>query len=158
MKRRDFMWLWCPSIHSPLMRAGFKSTLFTGVEQHYRRRPKGYSQMLHRYMDGEWELERCIRFLLEEMAANSRLACWFRGRSARLRQACGELGLPPKHWEAALIDFDFGGLPNALSQHLSGREDPWHTLRSSMSQVDSVELAWQLERLRQEEERARFGS
>jgi len=135
-----------------LMRLGFRSTLFTAVEQHYRRQPARYASMLRQRHNEGIDRSHLVRYLLEQMAENSRHTAWFRARSLRLRRACIDTGMPPGQWEQSLIEYDFTLRPTPLSHRVGENEHRWPALRATLSEADSARLGWQLNRLRAEEE------
>jgi hypothetical protein len=61
------------------------------------------------------------------------------------------LGVPREEWEKVLVEYDFGK-SGPLIKTLDGIEIPWLQMKATIPKADSTELAWQLRRLRLEEE------
>jgi hypothetical protein len=92
---------------SVLMGAGFRSTLFTAVEEHSRTAPGRYWEA--------WALLRVsrptqhepwLRAALEMMAGSSRHAARFRTRETEMREALAAAGVPPRARDRVLLDHD----------------------------------------------------
>lgn len=64
-----------------LMRAGFRSTLFTAVEQHFHANPVGYPRAFRALVEcGARDQDPWLHAALSAMAGNSALATWYRER------------------------------------------------------------------------------
>lgn len=74
-----------------LVRGGFRSTLFTAVEEHFHPIPERYLEILDCFRYGEISEDNCVGHLLYAMVANSMYAAWFRAREPRLRAHCATL-------------------------------------------------------------------
>jgi hypothetical protein len=87
-----------------LVKAGFRSSLFTAVEQHYNLSPSAYIEVLDQFDSAEICHTGCIAKLIHSMAANSSLVSWFRARQTRIINALGEFEVP-RHLEQIPVDF-----------------------------------------------------
>jgi hypothetical protein len=133
-----------------LMRAGYRSTLFTAVEQHFRLCPRDYIKTLDRFRLKEISIRNCLSVFLQAMVCSSHLVAWFRTREGRLRRRCREAGLSRAQIETELIRFDFG--PSPSNCVLTSCEEPrWQDIRQQMERNDLILLSYQLTRLRLEE-------
>lgn len=93
-----------------LLRAGFRSTLLTAVEQHVRVDPWHYIRAFNRIvlggMDTHWPF---IRMSLAHMAASAEHAAAFRRRELMMRELLDEAGILGRDQERVLLDHDVGG-------------------------------------------------
>lgn len=139
-----------------LVRAGFCSSLFTAVEQHFHPTPARYVHILDQFRFGEIDTEQCIAHLLQAMVANSMYAAWFRGRERRLRKACRDLGIPVERQDDVMEEYDFrdysGGWAGELARSLEPEERPWHTIEPELTLMQRAEFSFQLQRILDEEQ------
>ena len=138
-----------------LVRAGFRSSLFTAVEQFYHCAPTAYIATLDDFDAGRICHENCIARFVHAMVTRSSLAVWFRTRQARILAGLQELGVPEESIEPVIRDFELGTAQCSWSTDgicvLNSRgERPWHVLKRTLSRQDRVALVHQLRRLRSE--------
>jgi len=142
-----------------LARGGFRSTLFTAVEQHFHPTPAEYIGILDRFRYGEIDEDRCIACLLRAMIANAMYAAWFRARELRLRAHCDALGIPAKVTAQALEAYELKPNPTgnaaALAAALASEDNPLHRLKETLTPGERTELAFQVTRMLDEEAEAR---
>jgi len=105
-----------------LMAAGFRSTLFTAVEQHSRPHPRRYFQAFQEMRDsfplGD---EPWLVAALEMMRDNSRYAALFLAREQALRQTLDEVGMGRDEQDRVLLDFDLArSSPHPATALLAG--------------------------------------
>jgi Fic family protein len=140
-----------------LIRGGFRSTLFTAVEQHFHSIPLQYLEVLDQYQYGEINEGKCVAMLLQGMVANSMYAAWFRARELRLRNYCNQIGVPGTAIEQTLIAYDLSR-PNEnlsakkLANFVRSREIPLSSVIRSLTKLQQMELSFQIERLLDEED------
>jgi hypothetical protein len=138
-----------------LVRGGFRSTLFTAVEQHFHPTPLRYVEILDRIRYGEISADSCVAYLLHAMISNAMYATWFRAREARLRASCADLGIPLVATNQALVAYDVdptpAGYAATLAKSVERRETPLHVLGKALTREHRIELALQIERLLEEE-------
>lgn len=139
-----------------LVRAGFCSTLFTAVEQHFHPAPARYLNILDQFRFGEIDGEQCIAHLLLAMIANSMYAAWFRDRERRLRKACRDLGIPVEQQDDVMVEYDLrydpGSRAGDLARSLELEERPWHTIEPELTPMQRSEFSLQLQRILDEEQ------
>jgi fido (protein-threonine AMPylation protein) len=139
-----------------LVRAGFRSTLFTAVEQHFHPTPARYVNILDQLRYGDINTEQCIAYLLRAMVANSIYATWFREREQRLRKACNDLGIPVEYQDEVMEEYDLRhhpeGWADALANLLDPEELPLHTTEAELTPMQRTEFAFQLQRILDEEQ------
>lgn len=135
-----------------LLQAGYRSTLFTAVEQHSWRAPRRYVATMSRLVpDGE--NDGIIVRLVEMMAERSSLIAAWRARCVSLEAACIRLGVAPAKVGRVLLDYDLAGaaLPRRLARGLGEVSAPWQRMRQELSPGDRDEFCRQLQRLCDEE-------
>ena len=134
-----------------LARGGFRSTLFTAVEQHGRIDTYGYLGAVPALVRGNIDEDTCVGVLLRAAVEASRLAALAREREERLFEVCRLYDIADR----TLLAFETG-LPvtHRVARILGDVAEPWHVFTARLTQVDAEELAFQLERL-QEEERSK---
>jgi hypothetical protein len=141
---------------SLLVRAGFRSTLLTAVEQHFHPAPLRYLQVLDQFQYGEINEDLCVAYLLQAMIANAMYAAWFRTREILLRSTCAQLKIPGTLTNETLVAFEFGAIPTGyvdrLSGALAGSICPLRLIGESLTGHQRTELSFQIERLLDEEE------
>ena len=139
-----------------LVRAGFRSTLFTAVELHFHPTPARYVNILDQFRFGDINTEQCIAHLLQAMVANSMYAAWFREREQRLRKACTDLGIPVEWHNDVMEEYDLSQHPEGwageLASLLGSEEQPWHEIAPELTPMQRTEVAFQLQRLLDEEQ------
>lgn len=119
-----------------LLRGGFRSTLFTAVEQHFHQTPGKYIEILGKYYYGEITEDECVAGLICAMIANTMYAAWFRKRELRLRAVCAGLGIGSTAATQALIAYDsspvLSGDAAALAEAVADKESPlYHVTRTA---------------------------
>ncbi len=137
---------------SLLLAAGYRSTLFTAVDQHFEEEPRHYIQALNRFHASAIDQETCITFLVHAMATRSAAVAWFRERSERLRAQAGSLGVPPEDLEAELLRYDSGDRGSVLAGAELPGYCPWPETKRILGPVGLARLGEQLRRLRSEEQ------
>lgn len=139
-----------------LVRAGFRSSLLTTVEQHFHPHPRAYIEILDQYRYGEIKEDCCVAYLLQAMISNSMYATWFREREERLYRACAHLSIPTTLWDDTLTSYDtetaLSGWAASLLRTIGDEEPPLHILTQSLTMPQRTELAFQVERLLDEEQ------
>jgi Fic family protein len=92
-----------------LMRAGYRSTLLTAVEQHFQVQPRAYVRSFKILRaGGEKDHGRWLITTLEAMLFNSMKAAWFRERQDDLIAAAQGIGISEDHMTKTLLDYDLG--------------------------------------------------
>lgn len=138
-----------------LIRGGFRSSLFTAVEQHFHAAPLRYLEILDQFQYGEISEDRCVAHLLQAMVANSMYAAWFRARELRLQKTCARLHIPSRAIDSALSGYDLDPKPRGFAARLASSvpkgECPLWVLRESFTREEQVELSFQITRLLDEE-------
>jgi Fic family protein len=136
-----------------LLNAGFRSTLFTSVEQHSYLEPGRYVDAFRALRATQpTDHDAWLMTALGMMAANARWAAWLRLREARLRRLVREAGVPGKAHNRALLDFDLGRPnPHPAASLLARTEKPWVGVARSMTVEELKALRHQTDRLRVEE-------
>ncbi len=140
-----------------LVRAGFRSSLFTSVEQHHNLLPATYIEALDQFDLAQICHGSCVARLIYAMAANSSLVSWFRERRMRIINALGELQAPRHQAYGILRDFETGQYGSIWSKKahsfLRARgEEPWHRIRQTIDDQTNRALNHQIDRLRDEEQ------
>lgn len=74
-----------------LMRAGYRSTLLTATEQHFRLAPKCYARILAEYRNGSVGQAAVLNCFLLAMISNAYALSWLRMREKRLLRSCRQL-------------------------------------------------------------------
>lgn len=133
-----------------LLRAGFRSSLFTLVEQHFAESPGTYVRSLDRLRFGQSSETECLFDLLFAMARRSSWAAWFARRERMLREACEGAGILACQRDRALREFE-GGRAGALARRLSSRLLPWASLRHALTARERLELSEQIGRVLDDE-------
>ncbi len=136
-----------------LMRADYRSTLLTAVEQHFSHDPAAYRRaFLHLVETGGRDHEAWLVAALRAMMLNSVAAAWFRRRENRLRRYLSDQGLMGTAQDNTLLAFDLGRSSSGEGVgQLAKREIPWRELRRRMHPPAASELGRQLRRLGEEE-------
>lgn len=135
-----------------LMRAGYRSTLFTAAEQHFLPYPDAYVKNFADLAASRGDAWPWLTKALEAMARRSCRAAWFCRRESELRAKCRKLGLKGRVLEQALIDYDAHARPaGPLVAAMRGVESPLGLWRKHAGEVGYAELMSQLKRLRAEE-------
>ncbi|MBI2835335.1 MAG: Fic family protein [Acidobacteria bacterium] len=136
-----------------LLRAGYRSTLFTAVEQHWHDAPHLYAQTWLRHdRDDPTARPAWISAALQAMVRGSCWAIWFRRREDRLRRLCEAHGVVGGAQETELVGFDLGlGPGGRLLAMLLGSSASWREVRKRLPATVIAPLLRQLERLRLEQ-------
>jgi fido (protein-threonine AMPylation protein) len=91
-----------------LMKSGFRSTLFTILDQHFRDDLSEYVDAIRCYEFRRCSAEESLRRLLRGMANNVLLGAWFLEREAALREACARRGITDRRsQDDALLGFEY---------------------------------------------------
>lgn len=137
-----------------LLQAGYKSTLFTSVEQHFAYNPVQYTRILQALRNKTITREAVIRFFLTSMMISSWYAAWFRQRQMKIITALEDMGLAKTEAVKLLTEIDTGA-ENPGSRNFdpsfASTFIPWHQLREKFSPLELQLLSSQLQRLRQEQ-------
>ncbi len=136
-----------------LMRHGYKSTLFTAVEQHTTPVPAAYSRAFGLLRSSSpTQHEPWLASHLQLMAWNSEFAAAYRLRENAMREALTIDGIEPGLHDAAMIVHDRGeGRPDAAGEVLQRNFPAWVDLARRMHPDKRVAFARQVERLVVEE-------
>lgn len=143
-----------------LVRGGFRSTLFTAVEQHFHPTPARYLEVLDRFRYCEITEDSCVAALVRAMVANAMYAAWFRARALRLRARCAALGISSTATLQAVEAYDLNRDPGSsgdaarLSDAVAGQEIPLHLLNETLTSDQRTELVFQVDRMLTEEAEA----
>ncbi len=130
-----------------LMAAGYRSTLFTAVEQHSRSDPRRYSQAF-REMRDSFPLgdEPWLAAALEMMRDNSRFAASFLAREQALRQTLDEVGIGRDEQDRVLLDFDLArSAPHPATALLAGKR--FVEMIAGLSARERSFYRWQLQKV-----------
>ncbi len=132
-----------------LLNAGFRSTLFTAVEQHSQMTPRRYSgtfREIHAFGDQEpW-----LVAALEMMRDSSRFAAGFRQRELSMRSALTDAGVPPEDHDRVMLDFDLKHPnPHVATSVLNGPR--FTEITSQLTDRERAAYGRQVERLIAEE-------
>jgi hypothetical protein len=130
-----------------LMAAGYRSTLFTAVEQHSRGNPRRYFQAF-REMRNSFPLgdEPWLVAALEMMRDNSRYAAGFLAREQGLRQALEEDGVDRDQQDQALLDYDLARPhPHPATALLAGKR--FVEVMAGLSSQERGLYRWQLQKI-----------
>jgi hypothetical protein len=136
-----------------LMRAGFKSTLLTAVEQHGRVEHQRYIDAFDTLRLSKPTAHRAwLVTNLEMMAAGVRWAVWYRTRENRLREVLRAAGVRQRTHDSMLLDFDLGrdGSSSPLLD-LAPDDVGLRALVRTMPEADRAALSHQIRRLVTEE-------
>ncbi len=136
-----------------LMRHGFKSTLFTAVEQHTTAMPGAYSRAFDVLRSSRpTQHEPWLASHLQLMAWNSEFAAAYRLRENAMREALTAAGIEPGLHDDAMITHDRGESRAGAGGEVLQRNFPaWVDLSSRMHPDKRAAFAWQVERLVAEE-------
>lgn len=137
-----------------LLQAGYKSILFTAVEQHFVYDPVQYTRVLQGSRDKSINRQQMIQFLLRSMMLNSWYAAWFRQRQLKVTATLEKAGLSKKEAIRTLTEIDMGsykGKPKIIYDSQNSTFTPWYLLRGEFSSLELKLLSSQLQRLRCEE-------
>ena len=117
-----------------MLNLGYKSTLFTAVEQHYQFDPAQYGRILGKYRAGRATKASVVKDFLDALVANTKYIVWFRLRNKL-------------HAEASPSS------PAALNDAATRKptERPWPELEKGMNVRVKSQLYYQLERILAEE-------
>jgi len=134
-----------------MMRAGYRSTLFTAIEEQVVS-PPWYMRAFEALDNGRMTPEGWLKLAIRAMAQRSFLIAWLRARSERLYTLGRQLGLTDALLAEELVRFDFGKgcRVQALAEAMQ-HEEPWSQLRPRLPYHEAVALCRQLRRLRVEE-------
>ena len=133
-----------------LVRAGWRSTLVTAVEQHFADDPSAYGASFRALDEPESGGEDgWLHVALVHHRSASAQVAWLRRRNEALRDQLRSLSDGgPAELERRLTAYDLG---HADEPSLRALSPPWHQLRRTWSDCDLNALRHQLRRLRSEE-------
>ncbi|MGQ0668973.1 MAG: glycosyltransferase, partial [Actinomycetota bacterium] len=115
-----------------LMRAGFRSTLFTAVEQHFHANPVGYPRAFRALVEcGARDQEPWLLAALSAMAGSSALATWYRERARVPRRALARWRRQHPR-SAAELDYQIGRLNEEETDERAGRRGARSVPRPSL--------------------------
>ena len=134
-----------------LLCSGYRSTLFTAVDQHAAHAPEAYCASLREVTAGALSPADWIHYAVDAMARGSDLVAWFRARRCRVMERCAALGLDEHESEAALIRFDLDGRAFPPPEAGFAGERPWKEIVARLPWPERRALGLQLRRLREEE-------
>jgi len=136
-----------------LARGGYRSTLFTAVEQHFRADPPAYHRAFVALAErGPDDPTPWIGSALRAMWASSAAVVWLRTREAHLRAVLAGVGATGAEADRLLVEFDLGCAPaGGEAGFLTGHAEPWAAIRAHLPRRARSELMVQLRRLREEE-------
>ncbi len=129
-----------------LARAGYRSTLFTAVEQHFKNIQQ-YSDIFNLNRQGKITDEKAIALLLKAMVENVLYITWFRRREHILKLLCNYSGIPPGLHDQALAEYDLD--PSAcngskLPRQLKHSIPPLYQIMSSINPIQKRNLGVQI--------------
>lgn len=136
-----------------LMRAGFRSTLLTAVEEHVALVPGIYARAFRILRSSEpTQHEPWLTTYLQLMAWNSEMAAAFREREAAMRAFLAEQGVEAGGHDALMLAFDSGEpVEHAVLPALQERFLPWVEFNRHLHPDKRRAFAFQVERLSAEE-------
>ncbi len=134
-----------------LMRHGFKSTLFTAVEQHTAPMPQAYSRAFGRLRSSRpTQHEPWLASHLQLMAWSSEFAAAFRTRENAMRAALVAAGVDPSRHDDLMLAHDRGEAPEG-AEALRSDFPRWVDLARRMHPAKRAAFARQVARLVAEE-------
>lgn len=140
---------WQRSPDAVMMRGGYRSTLFTAIEQHSSLNPRVYGHSFALLRNSEpTQHEPWLSTHLQLMAWNSESATAFRVRERAMRTALAERGIDPSEHDAIMLDHDRGDTP---AGPLAGLFPSWVDLSARMHPDKRRAFAQQVARLVAEE-------
>jgi hypothetical protein len=98
-----------------LMRAGYRSTLFTALEEFFHPAPRRYVQLLDSFRFAKICREACILRLLDAMFVASAPAAWFLARERAVDEAMRAAGLDPEQHRDQREAIECARTPNRAS-------------------------------------------
>ncbi len=135
-----------------LMGHGFKSTLFTAVEQHTTPMPGAYSRAFGLLRSSTpTQHEPWLASHLQLMAWNSQFAAAYRLREDAMRQALTTAGIDPASHDHLMLAYDRGESLPAAGEILQRDFPAWVDLARRMHRDKRTAFARQVERLVAEE-------
>ena len=139
-------------IAAMLLNAGYKSTLFTAVEQHSHIDPPRYGKSFTPLRAGRpTQHEPWLYSALDLMAQSSGQAARYRSHETALRTILQGVKLRPALHDQVMLDHDLGRQPpHRAVSHLQA-SPRWTDLMSQMTPAERSAVRWQVERLLAEE-------
>lgn len=137
---------------SSLLGAGYRSTLFTAAEQHFRADPLAYGAAFaalstNRSNENEW-----VRTAMWHMRSVSAAVSWWCRRRTYLEDVLAGAGIEGAEVGRAMSSFDLAGRTDSTATRaLAAAATPWRTLRSGLPDAEASESGVQLRRVREEE-------
>ena len=132
-------------------RAGFRSTLFTVVEQFYSGAPTNYLRLVGEFQRDVICHDACVANLLAAMVDSSVAAAWYRRRTERLTAYLREAEFR-RSLTTVLDEFETGAASSHWAHQVerllfARKESPRHELLQSLSPEARAALEFQLARL-----------
>jgi len=136
-----------------LMRAGFRSTLFTSVEEHYHLNPGVYRPAFKQLFNAsQLDVWPWLLMALQSMYNTSAIVGWFYEREARLKTAATLLGLSGGKIDRALKTYDLGDPEKSpIAASVRKDEKPWSELQRQFKPEELGALRGQLKRITDEQ-------
>jgi Fic family protein len=138
-----------------LIHAGYRSSLMTALEEVAAVCNLRYVYLLHIYRTGSLTRERCLRGLLQHLAAQSAYAAWFRAREEAMREYLPQVNRRGGPNESTLLNFDFADPATTYTDPstiiLAHQFEPLRIMLKRMSAAERMVLCHQALRLLNEE-------
>ncbi len=135
-----------------LLNAGYKSTLFTAVEQHSHVDPVRYGKAFAPLRTGQpTQHEPWLFNGLDLMVQASGHAARFRSRETAMRMILHEVKVRPALHGRVMLDHDLRRQPSHSSVRHLDAMPRWTDLTSEMTLAERSAVRWQVERLLTEE-------
>lgn len=139
-----------------LLNAGFKSTLFTAVEQHFAYNPNEYIRLMEAYRQNKIKKDRVHIGFLKAMEINSYYAYWFRQRKNQLYEWLLANGMSSDQAEKNIVGYDLNDNKSRRNykalKKLEREYPPLYKLKRQFSRSKLRLLMDQLIRIREEED------
>lgn len=139
-------------VSAMLLNAGYKSTLFTAVEQHSHVDPRRYSKSFTPLrVSRPTQHEPWLFTALDLMAQASSHAAQFRSHESAMRTILDTAGVRPSLHDRVMLDHDLNRQPAHRAVNHLEATPRWADLISEMTPAQQSAVRWQIERLVAEE-------
>lgn len=130
-----------------LLRAGYRSTLLTVVEQHNRVDPALYSRSFAELTTSRpTQHEPWLRTALDLAASSSRWAAWFLRRRSRMREALDGI-VPARRLAGSITRYDTGQRTDRRVKRALASFQPLASTWPELPSSDRRAARWQIERV-----------
>lgn len=139
-------------VSAMLLNAGYKSTLFTAVEQHSHVEPRRYSKAFTPLRASRpTQHEPWLFTALDQMAQASAHAATYRTRESEMRATLETAGVRPALRDRVMLDHDLNRQPAHGAVHHLTTLPRWVDVALAMTAAERSAARWQIERLLEEE-------